>query len=490
MSPLFTVTIIGRPNVGKSTLFNAFLGRRHSIVSDIPGTTRDSLVETVNDIGAIPFLLVDTAGLTNVKGDTLEDEIQLQAEIALTQGDLILWVVDGKEPITQDDLDIAQKIRKSRKPVLFVANKIDDGTGDLAEFYRLGFGAPQTVSAKNNFGFWELCEVLEARLEELGAEAADAPEDEDQIKVAFVGRPNVGKSSLFNTLIGHKRSVVSDVAGTTRDAIDTDWVGEDGQKWKFIDTAGLRRRGKIGKLMEFWSSVRSESAINRADVCVLLIDALDGVTHQDLTLAGKIKDAGKGIIIGVNKFDLVKEKSQAGEETDERELDGVPMWDERLDKIRDRYLGYLHKKIQFLPWAPVAFFSAKTGQGVGDILVSAKAIAAERKKRISTNELNLLVPEIFYGHVTPSRGLKNGKIKYASQVDVAPPKFLFFVNNVAAFHFSYRRYIENKIREKYGFEGTPIRVELRDSMKNWRQQEKLKGNAKSEGKDTDESAEE
>ncbi len=477
MSLLPTVTIIGRPNVGKSTLFNAFLGRRQSIVSDIPGTTRDSLVETINDIGDQAFLLVDTAGLTNAVGDSLEDEIQLQASLALERSDLILWVIDGKDPLTQDDLDIAQRLRKSQKPVFFVANKIDDGEMVNAEFYQLGFGAPATVSAKNNFGFWELCEALQNKLSELDLTTDDHEDDEDVIKIAFIGRPNVGKSSLFNKLIGEKRSVVSNVAGTTRDAIDTEYTDDNGQKWKFIDTAGLRRRGKIGRLMEYWASVRSENAIARADVCVLLIDALDGVTHQDLALAGKIKDAGKGIIIGVNKFDLVREKSQAEEETDERELDDVPMWDERLDKIRDKYLNYLHHKIQFLPWAPVIFFSAKTGQGIGDVLVSAQGIQAERHKRVTTKELNLLVPEIFYGHVTPSRGTKIGKIKYASQVDTAPPKFLFFVNNVAAFHFSYRRYIENKLREKYGFEGTPITVELRDAMKSWRQQEKIKGKA-------------
>ena len=472
---LYTVTIIGRPNVGKSTLFNAFLGRRQSIVSDIAGTTRDSLVEKVTDIGKVPFLLVDTAGLTNAKGDSLEDEIQLQAEVALEQSDLVLWIVDGKAPLTQDDRDIAEKLRRGKSPVLFIANKVDDGDpSKLSELYELGFGAPYTVSAKNNFGFWDLCETLEEKLLELGANEEKIPDDPDIIKLAFIGRPNVGKSSLFNALIGQKRSVVSDVAGTTRDAIDTEWQDPNGQKWRLIDTAGLRRKGKIGKLMEFWSSVRSENAIDRADVCVLLIDALDGVTHQDLALAGKIKDAGKGIIIGVNKFDLVKEKSQGEEETDEREVEGLTMWNERLDKIRDRYLHYLHQKIQFLPWAPVCFFSAKTGLNITDILESAKGIAAERVKRISTKELNLLVPEIYYGHVAPSRGTKFGKIKYASQVDTSPPKFLFFVNNVAAFHFSYRRYMENKLREKYGFTGTPIIVELRDAMKNFRHQEKLK----------------
>ncbi len=461
------VAIIGRPNVGKSTVFNCFAGARKSIVSDIPGTTRDALTEKVS-ADNFDFLLVDTAGLTDAKGDNLEDEIQTQAEIALENADIIMFVVDGKKLLTLDDEIIVDKLRRSRKPIIFVANKIDDGneavTWDLS---KLGFGMPLIISAKNYVGIWDLEEAIEKKLAKLGyVERDEQPEpDLDVIKVAFVGRPNVGKSSLLNSFLGTNRSVVSDVLGTTRDSIDEDYVSEDGQKFTFVDTAGIQRRGKLGRGIDFWSSVRTVRAIEDANICVLLIDALDGVTHQDLTIAGKIVDAGKGLIIGVNKFDLVREQTRTEDETDERDLDDVKMWGEELDKVRQNYLTYLSKKINFVPWAPVTFFSAKTGRGIKEILKSAQGIAIEQKKRVGTSELNKWIPEVYYGHVIPTVGTKRGKIKFVEQVDNLPPKFLFFVNNAQAFHFSYKRYLENKIREKYGFFGTPIVIEMRDSMK-------------------------
>lgn len=467
----FTLAIVGRPNVGKSTLFNALVGERRAIVSDVAGTTRDSVTEKVDNLGEITYWVVDTAGLSDFGDNTLEQSIQTQAEIALHHADLIVWLVDAKKELTQDDRDIADKLRKVSGKVLFCANKIDDGQSARAyELAELGFGVPEIISAKNNFGFWELTETIQTRLKELKFEPISLEETEapDRIKVALIGRPNVGKSTLHNQLIGHDKSVVSDVAGTTRDALDTDWDAPDGTAFRFIDTAGVRRPGKLGREMEFWSVVRTRQAMERADVCVLLIDALDGVTHQDLALAGEIVEAGKGLIVGVNKFDLAREKARAQEETDERELEEVPMWDKDIADIRNRYLHYLHQKVSFLPWAPVLFFSAETGKGTEAILESVINVHAERSKRISTRELNLLAKDIYYGHVTPSHGLKQGKIKYVSQVDTAPPKFLFFVNNTQAFHFSYRRYMENKLREKYGFSGTPIVVELRDAMDKWR----------------------
>jgi len=269
--------------------------------------------------------------------------------------------------------------------------------------------------------------------------------------------------------------VVSNVAGTTRDSIDTEFTDEEGQEYIFIDTAGVRKRGKIEKNFEFWSYVRTNQSIERADVCILLIDALDGVTHQDLVLAGKAVEAGKGIIIGVNKFDLSIEKSRAKEETDERELEEVPMWDEEVSNIRDKYLHYLSRKIKFLSWAPVLFFSGKTGKGVKDIFTSIKGCAKERTRRVPTGALNLFVKDIYYDHVAPSQGTKLGKLKYASQVAIDPPKFIFFVNNKDAFHFSYIRYIENKLRKKYGFMGTPLQIELRDSMGNRRSRRREDG---------------
>lgn len=465
---LATVAIIGRPNTGKSTLFNAFIGERRSIVSDIAGTTRDSLVERVWG-EKYSYYLVDTAGLTDAQGDSLELEIQTQAAIALEKADLLIFVVDGKTDPTSDDYALVERLRKSPKPVLFVANKIDDGddsrTWNLAA---LGLGMPMAISAKNFVHIYDLEDTIEAKLSELGFRENAHDEEEtmyrDWIKVAFVGRPNVGKSCLTNKLVGTSKSVVSDVRGTTRDTIDTPYETDNGQKFLLLDTAGLRKPGKRDRSLEFWSAVRTEKAIERADICVLVIDALDGVTHQDLTVAGKILEAGKGVLVCVNKFDLAIEKSRAETETDERVLPEVKMWDERLDKIREKYLGYLAQKIKFMNWAPVVFVSAKTGKGIDSVFENCENIYTEISKRVSTAELNKYVPEIYYGHVQPSIGTKIGKIKFASQVDTKPPTFLFHVNNQKAFHFTYKRYLENKIREKYGFHGTPIVVKLADAM--------------------------
>lgn len=465
------VAIVGRPNVGKSSLFNALGSNSKAIVSDIAGTTRDNVTEKIYG-QEIDYWLVDTAGLTNVKGETLEEEVQRQARLSLEHADMIVFVVDSKALPTLDDQEVAAILRRSKKPILFVANKVDDGQPQQAlEWANLGFGVPESVSAKNNTNLWELSEALEKKLFKAGfkADEPEGPEVEDEtIRVAFIGRPNVGKSSLLNALVKQERAVVSDVAGTTRDALDSEYTDEDGQKYRFIDTAGLRRRGKQ-KDIEFWSGVRTVRSIERSDVCVLLIDALDGVTHQDLVVASKVLETGKGLLIGVNKLDLVREKTQQMEETDERDLDEVKMWGEGLDKVREKFLAYLTKKLPFCSWAPVAFFSAKTGRGIQDIFPSLKAVRQEQQKRVSTSELNRFLPEIKYGHVAPSHGHKIGKIKYASQVDGTPPKFVFFVNNREAFHFSYRRYIENKLREKFGFHGTPITIELKDAMGNRRE---------------------
>lgn len=463
-----TVAIIGRPNTGKSTLFNAFIGERRSIISDIAGTTRDSLVERVWG-DKYSYYLVDTAGLTDAEGDTLELEIQAQAELAIEKADLLIFVVDGKTDPTSDDYALVEKLRKSPKPVIFVANKIDDGddsrTWNLAA---LGLGMPLAISAKNFVHVYDLEDAIEAKLSALDfrENAQDETEDmyRDWIKVAFVGRPNVGKSCLTNKLVGDNTSVVSDVRGTTRDTIDTPFETEEGQKFLLLDTAGLRKPGKRDRKLEFWSSVRTEKAIERADICVLVIDALDGVTHQDLVVAGKIIDAGKAVIVCVNKFDLAIEKSRAAEETDERALPEVKMWDERLDKIREKYINYLSMKIKFMNWAPVVFVSAKTGKGTNSIFESCHHVHESSQQRVTTSELNKYIPEIYYGHVQPSIGTRIGKIKFATQVDTKPPTFLFHVNNQKAFHFTYKRYLENKLREKYGFHGTPIVVKFADAM--------------------------
>ncbi len=467
-----TVAIIGRPNVGKSTLFNALIGTRKAIVSDIPHTTRDSVTEKISTEN-FDFWLVDTAGLSDhQERNELEDEIQSQARVAIKNADVILFIIDGRAELTSDDLDIADQMRRSKTPTIFVVNKIDDGDETRsADFMKLGLGMPAIISAKNFYGVWDLEDSIEEVLkkeefetrEEL--EKQEESDTDDSIKIAFVGRPNVGKSSCINACLENNKVVVSAVAGTTRDAVDTDFYDEKlKQKFTLIDTAGLRRPGKIERDLEFWSVVRTRRAIERADICVVLIDALDGVTHRDLAIAGEVLEAGKGVIFGVNKFDLVREKARTEDETDEREVDEIKMWGKDLHEIRENYLHYLSTKIPFARWAPVLFFSAKTGKNIDEIFTSAKNVFQEREKRVSTAELNRLVPEIMFGHVRPSVGTKLGKIKYISQVDISPPKFCFFVNNSAAFHFSYRRYVENKIREKYGFHGTPLKIEFKDAM--------------------------
>lgn len=459
------VAVIGRPNVGKSTLFNCLVKQKKAIVSHIPGTTRDSLMERVRG-DKVDYWIIDTAGLRNEKGETLEEEIQTQAHLASQNADVILFMIDGKAPLTADDHNIIDLLRKKKKPLLFVANKVDDGGNHhLFEYAEFGFGIPLAISAKNYTGMWELEDALETLLTEQGfGKEEDSPMPESVIRVAFLGRPNVGKSSLLNQVLGETRSIVSDIAGTTRDTISVEFTDEEKQKYIFLDTAGLRRPGKIEKDLEFWSTVRTKRSLEDCHIAVLLIDALDGVTHQDLALAGSVIEAGKGLIIGVNKFDLVREKTRAKMETDERELDEVQMWGKDLDAVRKEYWHYLHKKIPFASWAPVVFFSAKTGKGVSDLFETFRGIFTEMKKRVSTAEINRFIPDIYYGHVTPMVGTKRGVIKYVSQVDTVPPKFLFFVNNKKAFHFSYRRYVENKLREKFGFYGSPIRVEFRDAM--------------------------
>ena len=465
---LATIALVGRPNVGKSTLFNALCGKRTSIVSHIPGTTRDNVTAKVES-NEYAFLLVDTAGLTDKTGESLEDAVQTQARLAMEHADIILFLVDGRAEMTLEDEEALREVRKSKKPVFLLVNKIDDGNVQKSfEYYKLGIKTVITTSGKNNTGLWDLYEEIDSKLAELGfvspEESEDAENDERApIRVAFIGRPNVGKSSLINALIDQEKTLVSDVSGTTRDAVDVEFRGEGGVRFVFVDTAGLRRRSKQ-KDMEFWSAVRTVRSIEESDICIVLLDALDGATHQDLTIIGKVLEAGKGLLICVNKYDLMQEKTRQAEETDDRELIEVKMWGESLDKVRKKYLTYLAKKIPFTKWASVVFLSAKTKRGLKDIFPALEGIAVERTKRISTSELNHFLPEIVHGHVPPSYHTKMGKMKYLSQVATNPPKFIASVNNVEAFHSTYRKYVENKLREKYGFYGTPIILEFRDSM--------------------------
>jgi len=362
-NPLPVITIIGRPNVGKSTLFNAITGGHHAIVSDVAGTTRDSVTKRVEG-QEYDYWLVDTAGLTNAKGESLEKEVQTQVHLAVEHADIVLLVVDGKTELTQDDEAVVSKLRKAKKTIVFVASKVDDGNPSrVAELSRLGFGMPLAVSGRTNAGLWELYDAIESQVQKLGFAPTTVDDDagdntDPTIHVALVGRPNMGKSSLFNRLVGKEKALVSDVAGTTRDAMDTEYTAPNGQVYRFIDTAGLRRRGKQ-KDIEFWGGVRTIRAVEEADVCVVLIDALDGVTHQDMVLIGRVIEEGKGLLLCVNKLDLVQEKTRE-EEGDERELPEVKMWGERLDKVREKYLHYLGKKLTFGRWAPIVFISAKS----------------------------------------------------------------------------------------------------------------------------------
>ena len=328
------VALIGRPNTGKSTLFNTLVGKRKSIISEVSGTTRDAIVEKKSG-EKLDYMLVDTAGLTNASGEPLEETIQTQAQVALENADLLLFLVDAKAELTQDDFWVAEKLRKGKKPFLFLANKIDDGNATKGfEVMSLGLGEPMIISGKNFFGIWDLEEAIESALLDQNfpektpeSSEEEEPFDENQspdiksetIKLAFIGRPNVGKSSLMNALCGQQKSIVSEVSGTTRDVLDLEMTSATGQKFKIIDTAGMRRPGKIGKGIEYWASVRTNLAIEESDICCLMIDALDGVTHQDLHILGLALKANKGIILGINKFDLVREKSR-GEESDEREV--------------------------------------------------------------------------------------------------------------------------------------------------------------------------
>lgn len=465
MKQLPSVAIIGRPNVGKSTLFNALVGKKKAIVSDVAGTTRDNVVESVEG-EEFRYLLVDTAGLTGAEGTDLEDKMQDQAKIAAENADVLLFVLDSKSEITQDDRKVVDMLRKSKKPVLLVANKVDDGdetrTYDLAE---LGLGLPMAVSGKNFVRMWELGDEIEDQLRQIDAPTKLETEKKvtDGLKIAFIGRPNAGKSTLLNAFVGKEVALVDNVAGTTRDSLGFDYTNEKGEQFYLLDTAGLRRKGRNTRGIEFWSAVRTRQAINEADVCVLVLDALDGATHQDVTLLNEVVEAGKGILLAVNKFDLVRDKSKK-KETDVRELKEVDMWGKDVEQIRKDYWWYLGGKFPFAPWVPMNFISAKNKKGIDEVLESCVHIQAEREKRISTADLNRLVPEIKYGHVEPSVGTKRGKIKYLSQVGTCPPKFVFFVNNSEAFHWSYKRYCENKIRAEYSFFGSPVRVEFKDAM--------------------------
>ena len=431
------VAIVGRPNVGKSTLFNIFANSRISIVEDTPGVTRDRLYAE-GDWLDNQFMMVDTGGIEIMNSDAIAVSIRQQAEIAIKEADVILFVCDARSGIVQEDADVARILRKSGKPIVLAVNKADSPKQELNvyEFYNLGLGEPFPISAANHLGIGDLLDAVVAKFPQNKAGVFD--NDEDQIKVALIGRPNVGKSSIFNSLVGQERSIVSDVAGTTRDAIDTPVV-RNGQKYLFIDTAGMRRKGKIDEPIEKYSIIRSLRAVDRSDVVLMVIDAVDGVTEQDKKIAGYAHEAGKGIVIVVNKWDAY----------------------EKDENSTLRYTETLRKELIFMQYAPVVCVSALTKQRIHRLPEVINYVAEQNAMRVATSVLNQVIADAVAINPPPTEKGQRLKILYATQVKIKPPTFVIFVNEPEIMHFSYQRYLENKLREAFGFEGTPLSMIIR-----------------------------
>ena len=425
------VAVVGRPNVGKSTLFNAIVKKRISIVEDLPGVTRDRIYFDAEWLGR-EFTLIDTGGIEFVDSDNnIFTSMRYQAELAIHEADVILYVVDGKTGIQPQDQEIAAMLRASGKPVILVVNKIDsvEQEVNIYEFYGLGLGDPIGVSAVNLMNLGDLLDEVLSHIKEVPVQE----DDESVVHIALVGRPNVGKSSLTNALLGKERVIVSDMAGTTRDSIDTHWK-HDGTEFVLIDTAGMRRKGKIDLPVERYSVVRALRAIDRSDVAVLVLDGVEGVTEQDKKIAGYIHESGKGCIIIVNKWDLVTKDS----------------------KTSLRYTEDIRRELACLQYAPV--LSALTHQRVDRLADLVKYVSEQQHMRVSTSILNELMADAQLTNPPPTKGGRPLKIYYLTQASVAPPTFVLFVNDPALLHFSYKRYIENRLRETFGFEGTPVRI--------------------------------
>ena len=437
-----TVAIIGKPNVGKSTFFNYIVGSRISIVEDTPGVTRDRVYAETNWRGR-NFTVVDTAGIEPESDDTIISQMREQVKIAIDIADVILFLTDVKQGVTAADQEIAIMLKKSKKPVVLVCNKADNMSRDrneIYEFYNLGMGEPYPVSAANALGIGD---VLDALYENF-PEKSDDEDDDGRIKVAVIGKPNVGKSSLINKILGENRTIVSNIAGTTRDAIDTEYENEHG-KYVLIDTAGIRRKSKVSESIEKFSIMRTLLAIERADVCLMMIDANEGVTDQDAKIAGEAHEAGKGIIIVVNKWDEYEKETGTLE----------------------KYKKDIYAKLSYLSYAPVIFISAKTGQRVDKLFNMINNVAEQNAMRVSTATLNQVINEAIAIVQPPTDKGKRLKILYGTQVSTKPPTFVIFVNNKELFHFSYERYLVNQIRKEFGLEGTPVRIIAREKGENF-----------------------
>lgn len=431
------VAIVGRPNVGKSTLFNIFANSRISIVEDTPGVTRDRLYATAEWLDK-EFMMVDTGGIEIMNADAIAVSIRTQAQIAIREADVIMFVVDARAGITTEDEDVARLLRQSKKPIVLCVNKADSPKQEMNmyEFYNLGLGEIYPVSAVNHTGLGDLLDAVVAEFPDKSLTSME--DEEDVIKVALIGRPNVGKSSIFNALVGEERSIVSNVAGTTRDAIDTA-VTRDGQKFLFIDTAGMRRKGKIDEPIEKYSVMRSLRAVDRSDVVLMVFDAVEGITEQDKKIVGYAHEAGKGLILVVNKWDLYEKQN-----------------DSTL-----RFQEEIRKELVFCQYAPVVFVSAMTKQRIHRLPEVIKYVAEQNAMRVSTSVLNQVLEDAVALNPTPTDHGVRLKILYATQVKIKPPTFVIFVNAPEIMHFSYQRYLENKFREAFGFEGTPLEMIIR-----------------------------
>ncbi len=443
MDPAPTVAIVGRPNVGKSTLFNRLIGKRHAIIAKEAGTTRDRLFQRW-DCNGYETLLVDTGGLEYGKKEDIESDIQSQAAIAIEEADVILFVIDAAQELTVDDFTAANILRKTNKPVIIVANKCDNLAIETLSFniYELGFGDPIQVSAIHKTGIEPLESQIEKTLKKLKfKKSPKKAKKESSIPICILGKPNAGKSSLVNALLGEDKVIVSEIAGTTRDITDTDITFGD-QKYTLIDTAGIKRPGKTKRGIEKFSALRCLTGIERSEVVVLLIDGDLGLTSQDAHIAELVLEQKKGLIITVNKIDLM----------------------EKGEELRDRMIGQLRRRLSFIPWAPIVFISAKNKKNTREILKLTQAIVEERKKRIKTAELNVFLQKATHKHLPASAKNKKPKFFYGSQVEINPPKFVLFFRNPENLHFSYPRYIENSLRKEFGFNGTSIEIRFKSKV--------------------------